>query len=114
MKKEDPYLYKEVGWNYESETRIILKFDKDLADTYKRVAVPFDDPLNYLDKYFEIYVWQSPWISDNKPTTKAAGHSFDEAQESRYKGKINMRSVCDTCSKRDNDNECKCQFKNQR
>ena len=47
-----PYCFKEFGWNYEKETRIVLKFDEDLADRFKRVAVAFDSPARSLLQHF--------------------------------------------------------------
>ena len=109
-----PYCFKEFGWNYERETRLVLKFDEDLADRYKRVAVTFDYPLQFLDNSFSTYVWQGPWFGpNNMPESKASGHSLSEARPSLYKGKVKMRSVCDSCPEQDKKN-CKCPFKGQR
>lgn len=114
MKEYGQYMFKEAGWNYESETRLVLEFDEDLADRYKRVAIPFDGPLDNLDNYFSSEVMLGPWFNpDNMPDTPAAGHRFDEARESDYRGKLNMRSVCDDCPKLNSD-ECECEFKGQR
>ena len=84
--KEKPYLFKEAGWSYENETRLVLLFDADLADNYRRVAVDFDGPLDWLEKNF-----------------------LSEAKPSRYQGKINMRSMCDFCGQAKD--KCKCPFK---
>lgn len=109
-----PYCFKEFGWNYEKETRLVLKFDEDLANRYPRVAVPFDYPLNIINKDFSKYVCRGPWFNpQNMPNNKAAGHSIIEAQPSRYIGKVKMRSVCDACTEQDKKN-CKCPFKEQR
>lgn len=114
FKASKPYCFKEFGWNYERETRLVLKFDEDLADQYSRVAVPFDDPLNFLEDNFPKYVWQGPWFSqEHIPDDKAAGHSLSEAQESLYKGKVKMRSVCDSCPERGKDT-CKCPHQGER
>ena len=109
-----PYCFKEFGWNYEKETRLVLKFDEDLADRFTRVAVPFDYPLHFLDKSISEYVWQGPWFNPDKmPEAKAAGHSLSEAHESLYIGKVKMRSVCDSCPERDK-GTCKCPYQGQR
>ena len=114
LKESKPYLFKDGGWNYESEVRLILKFEEDLATRFNRVAVPFDGPLDYLDKNFRKYVWQGPWFTPGTmPKDKAGGHSLSEARRSRYKSKVNMRSVCDTCPAQDKA-ECKCPFRGQR
>ena len=109
-----PYLFKEFGWNYERETRLVLEFDEDMADRYKRVAVPFDDPFHIIDVSFSDLVMQGPWFDSTRiPESKAAGHSLSEAKQSRYIGSVNMRSVCDACSKKKKD-KCKCPYKGQR
>ena len=108
-----PYCFKEFGWNYEKETRLVLKFDEDLADIYPRVAVPFDYPLNIINSHFSEYVCQGPWFNPGKPLDKAAGHSISEAQTSRYIGKVKMRSVCDACTEQEKKN-CNCPFQGQR
>lgn len=51
-----PYLFKEYGWNYEKEVRLVIVFDEDVADQYKRVAVPFDKPFQNLIKCFKNHV----------------------------------------------------------
>lgn len=109
--REKPYMFKEAGWSYENETRLVLVFDEDLADTYRRVAVDFDGPLDWLDKNFAKDVTQGPWYDENSPLVKdkAGDHSLGEAKPSRYYGKINMRSMCDFCGQaKDN---CQCPFK---
>ena len=109
-----PYLFKEYGWNYEKEVRLVIVFDKDVADQYKRVAVPFDKPFQNLIKYFKNHVTQGPWYNDEKsPATLAAGHSLSEATSSRYKGLVKMRSVCDGCKQEDK-KKCNCPFQGQR
>ena len=109
-----PYLFKEFGWNYERETRLVLEFDEDLADRYKRVAVPFDYPLHIIDVSFSKLVMQGPWDSSKEMLeTNAAGHSLSEAKQSRYKGLVKMRSVCDSCPEQDKET-CKCKYKGQR
>lgn len=114
MKEKGQYMFKEAGWNYESEVRLVLEFDEDLADRYQRVAIPFDDPLDNLDDYFNNEVMYGPWFNPGKPVeTTAAGHRLEEACPSYYWGKVNMRSVCDGCPEIDND-KCKCEFKQQR
>jgi hypothetical protein len=114
LMKQSPYLFKEFGWNYERETRLVLEFDEDLADRFSRVAVPFDHPLNILDVSFSELVMQGPWFSpDTMPESKAAGHSLSEAKKSRYRGAVNMRSVCDSCPKQSSYN-CKCPYRGQR
>lgn len=109
--KEKPYMFKEVGWSYENETRIVLLFDESLADTYKRVAVDFDGPLDWLSKNFAEDVTRGPWYDENSPLVqdKAGGHSLSEAKPSRYFGKIKMRSMCDFCSQNDK-SKCDCPF----
>ena len=109
---KDPYMFKEAGWNYESETRLVLIFKKDLADKYQRVAIPFDEPFNTLDQNFGIHVWRGPWF-ETIPDEKAAGHSLDEALASDYEEKIKMRSACDACEDWGTVN-CKCRYKGQR
>ena len=117
MKEKGQYMFKEAGWNYESETRLVLEFDEDLADRYKRVAIPFDGPLDNLDNYFSDDVMLGPWFNPNDSIDPieqtAAGHKVDEACNSYYWGKVNMRSVCDNCPKLNSD-ECECKFKGQR
>lgn len=108
-----PYCFKEFGWNYEKETRLVLKFDEDLADRFKRVAVTFDYPLQIIDKSFSKLVWQGPWFKQDSTEATAAGHRLSEAQPSNYIGKVRMRSVCDSCSEQDKKN-CKCPYKGQR
>ena len=110
---ERPYLFKESGWNYETEVRRVLVFDEDVADQYKRVAVPFDKPFLNLIKYFNDHVTQGPWYNDKSPKEEAAGRLLSEAKPSRYKGLVKMRSVCDSC-KQEKKNKCKCPFKEQR
>jgi hypothetical protein len=109
-----PYCFKEFGWNYEKETRLVLKFNENLADRFKRVAVDFDAPLRSLLQRFSKNVWQGPWYRPDKmPEAKAAGHSLSEVQPSNYIGKVRMRSVCDSCPELDKMN-CKCPYKEQR
>ena len=111
---QQPYLFKEFGWNYEKETRLVLEFEEDLADLYKRVAVTFDNPLEAVDAMFPKLVTQGPWFTPSTmPGEKAAGHSLSEAKQSRYNGVVKMRSVCDSCPERDS-NACKCPYKGQR
>lgn len=111
--QKDPYMFKEAGWNYESETRLVLKFKDELADQYKRVAIPFDGPLNNLEKYFNSEVKRGPWFTPKPNSLKAGGHSLEDACSSDYTEKVKMRSVCDTCPELNSDN-CQCQFKGQR
>ena len=113
--KEKPYLFKEAGWSYENETRLVLIFEKDLADIYRRVAVDFDGPLDWLSKNFAKDVTRGPWYDESSPLVqyKADGHSLDEAKPSRYQGKISMRSVCDSCPQ-ENKEACNCPFREQR
>ena len=110
-----PYLFKEYGWNYEKEVRLVIVFDKDVADQYKRVAVAFDGPYkDMVNKNFPKHVMQGPWYNDEKSTAAlAAGHSLSEATPSRYKGLVKMRSVCDNCELKGTD-QCKCPFQGQR
>ena len=111
---QQPYLFKEFGWNYEKETRLVLEFEEDLADLYKRVAVTFDNPLEVVNAMFPKLVTQGPWFTPSKmPGEKAAGHNLSEAKPSRYNGVVKMRSVCDSCPERDS-NACKCPYKGQR
>ena len=115
MKEKGQYMFKEAGWNYESETRLVLEFDEDLADRYRRVAIPFDEPLDNLDKFFNSEVMYGPWFDRDKvPEKTAAGHRLDEACESYYWGKVNMRSVCDDCPKHNKNNACNCPYEGQR
>ena len=115
MKENGQYMFKEFGWNYESETRLVLKFDENLADRFTRVAIPFDKPLDYLEKEFKIHVWRGPWFNPKEPLdTTAAGHRLDEASKSYYRGKLKMRSVCDNCPKKNDDVACQCKYKRQR
>ena len=111
---QKPYLFKEFGWNYEKETRLVLEFNEELADLYRRVAVTFDKPLSAVDASFSELVTQGPWFTpETMPDEKAAGHSLSEAKPSRYKGLVKMRSVCDCCPERDRDS-CKCLYRGQR
>lgn len=108
-----PYLFKEYGWSYERETRIVLIFNEPMADRYSRIAVEFDGPINNLEKNFNEYVTRGPWYSEEKsPKTLANGHSLSEAKMSRYQDKVKMRSVCDLCAA--DIKTCKCPFKGQR
>ena len=112
--ENQPWLFKEIGWSYEKETRLVLVFDEDLADRYQRVAVPFDRPFEWLLDHFSEHVMRGPWFDEKKmPKSKAAGHSLSEARPSRYHGLVRMRSVCDTCPEQ-NKKECKCPYKGQR
>ena len=113
--KEKPYMFKEVGWSYENETRLVLLFDEDLADTYRRVAVDFDEPLDWLSKHFADDVTKGPWYDETSPLVqdKADGHSLGEAKPSRYDGKIQMRSMCDFCEQKDK-SKCNCPFMKQK
>lgn len=110
---EDPYMFKEAGWHYESETRLVLQFKEELSDQYNRVAIPFDGPLDNLDNHFKTEVVRGPWFTSGKGFPKAAGHSLEDAHESDYEGKIKMRSVCDNCKELNSVN-CKCEFKGKR
>ena len=114
--EERQYYFKEFGWNYEREVRLILVFDEDVADRYKRVAVPFDKPLATVAKHFSRDVMHGPWLNEKSvPEKKAAGHSLGEARPSRYNGLVKMRSVCDVCPKQEqNEEECTCPFRGQR
>lgn len=113
--REKPYMFKEAGWSYENETRLVLVFDEDLADTYRRVAVDFDGPYkDMVNKNFPKHVMQGPWYNDEKsPAALAAGHSLSEATQSRYKGLVKMRSVCDGCKQEDK-KKCNCPFQGLR
>ena len=111
--REEPYMFKEAGWNYESETRLVLKFKEELAVQYSRVAIPFDGPLDNLDEHFSTEVIRGPWFTPGKDLPKAAGHSLEDAGLSVYTEKVKMRSVCDNCPELNSDN-CKCKFKGQR
>ncbi len=114
LMEEQPYLFKEYGWNYERETRLVLVFDEDVADQYKRVAVPFDKPYEMILKDFSYYVMQGPWHnSETMPLSKAAGHSLSEASPSFYNGFVKMRSVCDSCPEQ-NKATCNCPYQGQR
>ena len=113
FKEEYPYLVKEDGWSYEREARLILKFNEDLSDQYKRVAVPFDRPFEMIDNDFYKYVTRGPWFAPGKITDKASEHSLSEAMNSRYQGLVKMRSVCDSCPDQDKQT-CQCKFKGQR
>ena len=114
MKEKGQYMFKEAGWNYESEVRLVLEFDEDLADRYQRVAIPFDAPLDNLDDYFNNEVMYGPWFNPGKPIEDtAAGHRLEEAAKSHYWGIVNMRSVCDDCPEIDS-GKCICEFKQQR
>ena len=111
--KERPYLFKEYGWNYEREVRLVLEFDEDIADRYKRVAVPFDKPYDVICSNFPHYVMQGPWYNpETTPKQKAGNHSLSEATPSIYKGLVKMRSVCDSCPKEKDD--CNCPYRGQR
>ena len=110
---EEPYMFKEAGWNYESETRLVLKFKEELSDQYKRVAIPFDGPLDNLDKFFSTDVIRGPWFTPTHDLPKAAGHSLEDARSSDYMERVKMRSVCDNCPDLNSDN-CKCKYKGQR
>ena len=107
------YCFKEYGWSYEREVRLVLVFEDDLADHFKRIAVTFDKPLGTVEKYFSRYVMYGPWFGSVMPKTKAAGHSLSEAKPSRYHGLVKMRSVCDVCPQQ-NKNDCICPFRGQR
>jgi len=112
---KQPYMFKEYGWNYEKEVRLVIVFDKDVADQYKRVAVAFDGPYkDMVNKNYPKHVMQGPWYNDEKsPEALAAGHSLSEATPSRYKGLVKMRSVCDGCKQEDK-KKCNCPFQGQR
>ena len=113
LMRKYPYLFKKSGWQYEKEVRLVLEFEKDMADRFKRVAVPFDEPLNIVDIAFSKYVTKGPWFTpETMPKTKAAGHSLSEANQSTYIGFVKMRSVCDDCEQ--NGDACKCPFQGQR
>jgi hypothetical protein len=111
---EQPWLYKEFGWSYERETRLVLVFDEDLADQYKRVAVTFDKPYDTILENFSKNVMQGPWFNEETmPTTEAAGHRLSEAKSSIYNGLVKMRSVCDSCPIGGKD-DCNCPYRGQR
>ena len=111
---ETPYMFKEFGWDYEREVRLVLVFDEDMADQYKKVAVTFDGPYNTLLKNFEDHVTRGPWFDEKKsPKKKAGGHTLREAKKSRFHGVVKMRSVCDNCELKGT-NQCKCPFQGQR
>lgn len=110
---KQPYLFKEYGWDYEREVRLVLIFNEDLADQYKRVAVTFDAPFNDMVKNFTKYVKQGPWYGDKSPKTLVAGHALSEAKPSDFKGFVKMRSVCHCCPNEKKDH-CDCPFKDQR
>ena len=112
--EERQYFFKEYGWNYEREVRLVLVFEEDLADQFKRVAVPFDGPLSWVLNDFSRYVMQGPWFNERTaPTTTAAGHRLNEAAPSRYSGLVKMRSVCDVCLDQIKEN-CVCPYRGQR
>lgn len=114
LMEEHPYLFKEFGWNYEKETRLVLVFDDEIANQYKRVAVPFDKPFEMIIKDFSNYVMHGPWHNlETMPQSKAAGHSLSEASPSFYNGLVKMRSVCDSCPKQ-NKATCNCPYRGQR
>lgn len=109
------FMFKETGWSYECETRLVLVFKHGHADKYFRMAVPFEKPYASLEKDFACAVTQGPWYSPECEETRrlAGGHSLAQAQPSVYQGKLNMRSVCQTCQQK-NREKCNCPFKNQR
>ena len=108
------YCFKEYGWSYEREVRLVLVFEDDFADHFKRIAVTFDKPLAMVAKNFPQYVMHGPWFGNSAiPRTKAAGHSLSEATPSRYNELVKMRSVCDVCPQQ-NKKDCICPFRGQR
>ena len=112
---KQPYLFKDYGWAYERETRIVMIFNKPLAKEYKRIAVEFDGPINFLKKNFSKYVTCGPWYDENYPLVQplADGLSIKKANQSRYQSLVKMRSVCDSCKQEDKA-KCNCPFKGQR
>ena len=110
---QQPYLFKEYGWDYEREVRLVLVCNENLADQYKRLAVTFDEPFNDLVKHFTQYVKQGPWYGENSPKTKVGGHTLSEANPSDFKGFVKMRSVC-SCCPNEKRADCDCPFKDQR
>ncbi len=114
LMKKQSYLFKRYGWNYEREVRLVLIFDKDLADDFKRVAVPFDKPFKAIERQFSKDVMKGPWFNPSTmPKFKAHGHSLRDAASSVYSGLVKMRSVCDACPK-ENKDDCHCPYKGHR
>ena len=109
------YMFKETGWQYENETRLVLLFKTDLADRFTHVAVEFDGPYSELEKKFKTSVTQGPWFSETFTATQipAGSHFLSEARKSVYWGTLNMRSVCDSCGA-ENKARCTCPFRGQR
>ena len=110
---KQPYLFKEYGWDYEREVRLVLVCSENLADQYKRLAVMFDEPFRDLVKNFTKNVKQGPWYGEKSPETKICGHTLSEAKPSDFKGFVKMRSVCSCCPNEKKDH-CDCPFKDQR
>lgn len=58
-----PFCFKKKGWANEREVRIVVSL-KPEATRWKRIAIPFDEPLAFSESHTKEYVILGPWHKD--------------------------------------------------
>ena len=101
-------LFKKRGWSYESEVRLIVRFDvAAITDRYRQIAVPFDTVYDAVLSDVHKNVLMGPWHDANGSQLDVIPGITNPSQSS-FCGELHMRSNCDCCERKKNSDKCSC------
>lgn len=112
QRTNDALLFKKRGWAYEREVRLVVQFD-DAAkmQNYTQIAIPFDsiyDAMLDAQNNNGSSVMLGPWCGLDGSKSHAIKGLKEPSLRSSFKGELRMRSNCDLCEYRQNQNQEKC------
>ena len=112
QRTNDSLLFKKRGWAYEREVRLIVQFD-DAAkmQNYTQIAIPFDsvyDAMLDAQNKNGSSVMLGPWYGLDGRKLHAIKGLKKPSLRSSFKGELRMRSNCDMCENRQNQEKCTC------
>lgn len=89
-------MFKQRGWAYEHEVRLVVQFAKGVKIPYQKLALDFTDLFDSLKADLKKNVLLGPSVK--KSRLKAIkGIRISECDTSVFSGQLHMRTVCDWC-----------------
>ena len=61
-----PFCFKKKGWSGEREVRLVVTLKSRVRNRFCHIAIPFDEPLEYIENNAKGSIVASPWITSKE------------------------------------------------